>query len=387
MGNKIIVFTRSLPMHNIGGMEVVCWDLCCSLAKRGFEVTIITTTIPKWIPYDNYNERLKIITIDGTSPGKYSSLWWEQSARYLSNFSSQDIKAVISISAAGFSCLKHRHKFKNTKFIMQAHGTSFDEFISKIKSCSLKKWCTSVKNVIWFFKDTFSYKKFDYIVAIGDSVESSMRKFPTSKIINKEQIVKIENGIDTDLFSAKNDIKEKILTGLNIDSKAKIIVSASRLHSEKGVDNNIRAFKTFHEKSPNSYYIICGDGVEKDKLLQLSSDLDILNNIIFLGAVERERLSQILTIADVFLFLTKRVEGLPLNVLEAMSVGVPIIISSHLTFTESDKLKKVPNTNYTLIADQIEELIELYTDEKESYIPARNTLAFSVDRYCQLIIS
>jgi hypothetical protein len=80
----------------------------------------------------------------------------------LHELSGENILAVISISAAGFSCLRYKSEFQNTKFIMQAHGTSFDEFVSKIKSCSLKKWCGSIKNVFWFFKDANSYNKFDY---------------------------------------------------------------------------------------------------------------------------------------------------------------------------------------------------------------------------------
>lgn len=45
MKNEIIILTRSLPMHNIGGMEVVCWDLCCALANKGYQITVLTTVL------------------------------------------------------------------------------------------------------------------------------------------------------------------------------------------------------------------------------------------------------------------------------------------------------------------------------------------------------
>lgn len=387
MGNNIVVFTRSLPMHNIGGMEVVCWDLCCSLAKRGYKVSVVTTSLPGVTTYETYNGNLNVIPIDGTIPGKYSSQWWRNSAKYLHELSGENILAVISISAAGFSCLRYKSEFQNTKFIMQAHGTSFDEFVSKIKSCSLKKWCGSIKNVFWFFKDANSYNKFDYVVAIGDSVESSMKRFPTSAIIKKESVVKIENGIDTDLFMANSSshLKKEVLEKFNINDKAVVVVSASRLHSEKGVDNNLIAFKKFNERVKNSYYLICGDGVEKDNLLQLSKDLGIISNVRFLGGIDRKFLSNILNCADIFLFLTKRVEGLPLNVLEAMSVGVPMIVSNHLTFTESKKLRKVVNNEYEHIADQMVGVVNFSNGGKESYIPTNNTLSYSAEKYCRLI--
>ncbi|XIY76421.1 hypothetical protein AB2I50_20300 [Escherichia coli] len=40
---KIVMFTRSLPMHGLGGMEVVAWDVAQALSSLGSEVNIITT--------------------------------------------------------------------------------------------------------------------------------------------------------------------------------------------------------------------------------------------------------------------------------------------------------------------------------------------------------
>ncbi|HBR4945075.1 TPA: glycosyltransferase, partial [Klebsiella pneumoniae] len=104
-------------------------------------------------------------------------------------------------------------------------------------------------------------------------------------------------------------------------------------------------------KVENSYYLICGDGPERDNLEKLARDFGIEQNVIFLGALERKELVEVLSCADAFLFLTKRVEGLPLNVLEAMSVGIPAIISKHLTFAESGKLKKVDTNNYSEVSN------------------------------------
>ncbi|MDV3384353.1 glycosyltransferase [Klebsiella pneumoniae] len=235
------------------------------------------------------------------------------------------------------------------------------------------------------FKDSFAYNKFDYIVAIGDSVETSMKKAPTARIVNANKVIKIENGIDTDLFKYSKALKERILSKLDIDKDAFIVVSASRLHLEKGVDNNLSAFKAFNNKVENSYYLICGDGPERDNLEKLARDFGIEQNVIFLGALERKELVEVLSCADAFLFLTKRVEGLPLNVLEAMSVGIPAIISKHLTFAESGKLKKVDTNNHSEVSNLLITLFKSKSDIKESYIEERNTLTYAVDKYCQII--
>ncbi|HBM9638056.1 TPA: glycosyl transferase family 1, partial [Escherichia coli] len=46
MNNKVVIFARSIPAHNSGGLEVVTWDMCKGLAKIGLEVELITTKLP-----------------------------------------------------------------------------------------------------------------------------------------------------------------------------------------------------------------------------------------------------------------------------------------------------------------------------------------------------
>ncbi|MDO1611371.1 hypothetical protein Q2348_28160, partial [Klebsiella pneumoniae] len=74
--------------------------------------------------YDNIHGHLKVVPISNTIAGKYNKAWWVGTAEYLRSNMGKNIHAVISISAAGFSCLKYNNNFKNTKFIMQAHGTT-----------------------------------------------------------------------------------------------------------------------------------------------------------------------------------------------------------------------------------------------------------------------
>jgi hypothetical protein len=68
-----------------------------------------------------------------------------------------------------------------------------------------------------------------------------------------------------------------------------------------------------------------------------------------------------------------------------MSVGVPMIVSNHLTFTESNKLRKVVNNEYEHIADQMVGVVNFSNGGKESYIPTNNTLSYSAEKYCRLI--
>lgn len=387
MEGKVIVFARSLPFHNIGGMEVVCWDLCVALSEKGLSVEVITTNLDEEKKPKNLPKNIKVVFLKNTASGKYSKNWWRYTAEYIENISDSKILAFLSISVAGKSVLKYKSLFPDSKFIMQAHGTSYGEFISKWKTVSLKRWLSSLKNVYNFFDDYISYSRFEKVVAIGDAVEKDFNRFPTNIILSNEKVVKIENGINENMFSPQINNRKEIRHALNINNDALVILSVSRLHEQKGVDNNLYVYNELTKMHDNVYYLVCGEGSYKEVLQEMTSQTKYPEKIIFLGEKNRHDIADLMSAADVFLFLTKRVEGLPLNVLEAMAAGLPIVTSSHLSFFESAKIRKVEHQNYKKAADLV---LNLRKEDdgfshRRSFIPRKNTLSFSVDRYCELI--
>ena len=268
---------------------------------------------------------------------------------------------------------------------MQAHGTSVGEMISKLKTRQLKKILSSVKNILGFYADAKHYSQFDWIVAVGEAVKTDLTHFPTTLICQKEKVVKIENGIDEILFSDETSNRAALRAELKIDSDALVFLSASRLHEQKGIDNNIDVFAKIKKSKPNAKLLICGNGPYEPQLRKRVDDLSLNNDVLFLGAKSRYDLAKLMQCADIFLFLTKRVEGLPLNVLEAMSAGVPIVISEHLTFTAGEKVFKC-NPSEISINDLLGYIDMISCKERKSYISKQNTLSHAVNEYISLFL-
>lgn len=382
MAEQVIIFARSLPFHHLGGMEVVAWDLAVQLQLTGFDVKVITTDFYAEIASsEHYPEIIKIKNIP---KAQYSPGWWKQTEKLIAGWDNKEnVSAVISISAGAFSTLKYKPSFPNAKFIMQAHGTSVGELLSKLKTRQIKKVLSSVKNVLGFYSDAKHYKHFDRIVAVGDAVSKDLTSFPTNMICDSNKVVKIENGIDEHLFSDATTSKDVLREQLNISPESLVFLSASRLHEQKGVDKNIELLSQVKKFRPKSKLLICGDGPYEPQLRQKVNDLGMEHDVIFMGAKTRTQLANLMQCADIFLFLTKRVEGLPLNVLEAMSAGLPLIISEHLTFNAGQKIFKCnPND---IPADKVQTFIDDVTRlQRESYIPVKNTLSYSVGEYISL---
>jgi glycosyltransferase involved in cell wall biosynthesis len=101
------------------------------------------------------------------------------------------------------------------------------------------------------------------------------------------------------------------------------IATAARLFPEKGVEGILRALVGI----PEAGLAVVGDGPERCRLEELAAELGIAPRVAFYGAVERLRVFEILAASDLFV-LNSVYEGLPHALLEAMSVGVPVLATS-----------------------------------------------------------
>jgi glycosyltransferase involved in cell wall biosynthesis len=100
--------------------------------------------------------------------------------------------------------------------------------------------------------------------------------------------------------------------------------TVSRLASPKDPETLIRAFAEARAAFPDAVLWIVGDGELRNGLEQLARQLGLHQSVIFWG--ERQNPGDFLHAADAFV-LSSRSEGVPISLLEAMSVGLPCIAS------------------------------------------------------------
>ena len=110
------------------------------------------------------------------------------------------------------------------------------------------------------------------------------------------------------------------------------ILSVCRLVPKKGIDVILRALALLRSESPYRYrYRIVGGGPELRRLMALASELK-LEDVEFVGAVPPDLVRRELARADVFVLGARRMpdgdrDGIPNAMLEAMAVGIPVIVS------------------------------------------------------------
>jgi glycosyltransferase involved in cell wall biosynthesis len=101
-----------------------------------------------------------------------------------------------------------------------------------------------------------------------------------------------------------------------------VVVAAGRLTAQKGFDLLIPAFAKVAQRHPEWTLRICGDGPQRGRLQRLILEHGLSNDVLLMGAVDRLDLQ--MSQASMYV-LSSRFEGLPMVMIEAMSLGLPVV--------------------------------------------------------------
>jgi glycosyltransferase involved in cell wall biosynthesis len=150
----------------------------------------------------------------------------------------------------------------------------------------------------------------DWIVGV---CESTQRNLAAAPLAARGKIVHIYNGAS----AANPDAVPRAKSGYTL-------LHVGRLVPEKDQATLLHAVAIARPHIPDVHLWIIGDGPLGTDLRKLSSDLGLNDRVTFFGA--QNDISQFLVAADLFV-MSSKTEGLPLALLEAMSVGLPAVIT------------------------------------------------------------
>ncbi|HXK21838.1 MAG TPA: glycosyltransferase, partial [Myxococcota bacterium] len=117
------------------------------------------------------------------------------------------------------------------------------------------------------------------------------------------------------------------------------LLTIARLVPKKGLEDALRAFARLRAHADAWHYDIVGDGPLRGALGQLAEELEISDRVRFHGFLSREDTIDALRRASVFLLASRvdangSTEGTPVALLEAASLGVPVVATQHAGIPE-----------------------------------------------------
>jgi glycosyltransferase involved in cell wall biosynthesis len=109
-------------------------------------------------------------------------------------------------------------------------------------------------------------------------------------------------------------------------SNAKTIVCVGRLSPEKGQAGLLEAFAKLRASHPGLRLRLIGDGPNRSALEALAGRLGLIDSVTFVGRLPEEQTLEEIAQSDL-LVLPSFMEGLPIVLIEAMALGVPVVAS------------------------------------------------------------
>lgn len=208
----------------------------------------------------------------------------------------------IAAMCTRIACRKARKK--GTKVIYTAHGFHF------YKGAPFKSWLLyyPVEKICSYFTDVLiTINQEDYALA--------QKRMKAKKIIYIPGV-----GIDLSKFNQSSVDKFEKRKELGVPEQATMMLSIGELNENKNHEIVLRAIADIKDV----YYLIAGEGNLHSKLQNVIEELNISNRVKMLGY--RKDIRELCASADIYCMPSFR-EGLSVALMEAMSMGLPCIVS------------------------------------------------------------
>lgn len=164
------------------------------------------------------------------------------------------------------------------------------------------------------------YSRSDAIIAVSNELRSKILRESGRKALL------ISTGVNTSFFRRLED-RHSLREKWQLSRGEVVILTVSNLEVHKGVDVTIRATQVLRDQGfGNLMLLVVGEGSQRRQLQELVAELNLKENVLFLGERSRWELLELYNLARVFV-LASYSEGLPFSLLEAMSCETPCIAS------------------------------------------------------------
>lgn len=174
----------------------------------------------------------------------------------------------------------------------------------------------------------------------------------------------INNGIDTELFSFRNEVRNRMRKELNITDTF-VIGLVGRFSYPKNHEFLIDIFEELHKKNNDAVLLLVGDGKMRSTIESKLIEKGLMNSTILTGV--RSDITDILQAMDVFV-MPSHYEGLPVSLVEAQATGLPCVVSDVITkqVEITEKIKYVSlDTSAEKWADSIIQISSGYVRKEE----------------------
>lgn len=170
--------------------------------------------------------------------------------------------------------------------------------------------------------DTTANRFATHLIAVSDSC----RKFLIEREnVPAEKITLVQNAIDLARFSRASGTRAEARRRLGLPDGVPVVAGVGRLNPQKNFTHFIRIATEVTKHHPETVFLIAGEGPEDGLLKRCAGESRFGDRMKFCGYVADTRSVYLAT--DILL-MPSLFEGLPMTLLEAMAMEVPVVASA-----------------------------------------------------------
>lgn len=209
----------------------------------------------------------------------------------------------------------------------------------------------------------YTLRRADFISAYDSVLVERLGKLGFHKVLRKRIV-----GIDLKQFNPSR--QHGLIPGMTVRPELTLICTRP-LTTRGGVDTLIRALPIIKKQIPGAKaLLIYLDGNDKSKMEALAESLNIRNDVVFLGRVAHDSMPDMLAASDIFIDTctpipeiqsvdsVDKCPGLGAAAMEAMAVGLPVIIPKRMNTDVGCPYVTYANGNADSLANAVIDLLD-----------------------------
>jgi len=209
----------------------------------------------------------------------------------------------------------HNFRFLCPGATFYRDGHICEDCINKGLGCAVKHKCYRASRAqtlicvinTWIHRHTGILRKINYI---------ALTEFNKSKLLQL-------NCIDPEKVFVRPNFTFTIENAFGNNDKGDFFLYVGRIEEIKGIERLIRVF----QKIPQYNLELAGDGPLLEEMIRYTREQGT-ENIVFLGRIDHDSVMKKMKMARAVIVLSQVYEGFPMTIVEAYSVGTPVIGSN-----------------------------------------------------------
>jgi glycosyltransferase involved in cell wall biosynthesis len=301
---KIFIF---IPTLQIGGAEKQVYYLAREVHRRGYRVVVGTFYQGGFFWDKLKNEGVKVVSFN--RKGKFDFFNFN---RYLERFIAENEFDIVQtfLSVANFFGLKAAAK------------AGLQNIFCGIRSSYVDFFQYSIGTGAYFYLSKMIINKYAKKIIYNSQLGNLYHK----KLGFKKDGTVIWNGIDFEEAEKIRSLTDRnlIKDEFGFPRNCVVLSMVSRLDPIKDFATLLMAFQSLLVTRKDAYLLIAGSGSGGilKKIMSMAGALNVRHNVRFLGLIENAY--RIISSSDV-LICSSRGEGLSNSLIEAMSLGTPVV--------------------------------------------------------------